>query len=92
MLDKEQKKEGNIIFTRYYCKEGYIDVYTGDVANNPNHSIPTNMKLNSVRTYYRCNESNWLTSFHLINFSKIMEFLEIREYFTADDIWMQLLR
>lgn len=48
-------KEGWIDFQRIQCREGFIDRWIGDMADNPN--LPTKNKwcLNAFVTYYRLN-------------------------------------
>lgn len=54
-MNRERKSEEWVDFTRYYCKEGYIDRWLGDSINNPNNPKEHQMCLNSVAEYFRLN-------------------------------------
>lgn len=40
-------------FVRIPCKSGYIDIWIGDCANNPNNPTKSGVNLNAFRTFYR---------------------------------------
>lgn len=92
----ENLEEGWVKFKRLHCAEGWIDIWRGDSADDPNRMTPRPFNLNSTSTWYRLNESLWRGSrdftpeFH-------HDILEYGEEFTAaeiyyDDLFMQQKR
>lgn len=86
----KNKEEGWVKFVRYSCKEGHIDRWTGDCINNPNNPTKSSLQLNSFVTYWRCNDSEWIHA-NEIGRNNIYSLLEMREEFTAQEIWENLL-
>lgn len=62
----EQGKEGWVEFTRYPCREGFIDVYTGDSGHNPNTGRRPRYQLNAIKSWLRLNgEGPWVEPRHM---------------------------
>jgi hypothetical protein len=74
-------------YIRYYCIEGTIDVWAGDMANDPNNDNKYPMNLNSTTCYVRFNGGTWVP--HWGNFKKYLniDISELHQYFTAEEIW-----
>jgi len=88
---KEFLKEEWVEFSRYYCKEGFIDVWIGDCINNPNLSSKSKCQLNSFAWYYRLNgEGEWVNRNKFDYIATLL--LELRNNFDAKEIWEQSLR
>lgn len=85
----ENLKEGWVSFTRFHCKEGYIDYWTGDCINNPNNPTKRGMQLSSFSAYYRLNGGEWT---HREEVRHIHHLLRNREVFTAQEIWDEASR
>lgn len=59
-MKRTEHQEEWVKFVRHYCKEGFIDVWCGDCADNPNNKEKRNFNLNSNETYFRLNGvGNW---------------------------------
>lgn len=83
--------EGWVEFKRFECKEGTIDVWMGDSADNPNNKIQSNWHLNSFTKFFRLNNGEWIHGNELIR-GEIMDLLEMFEQFTSDEIWNGALK
>jgi len=88
-MEQERLKEGWVEFNRFYCKEGHIDGWMGDSINNPNNPTKHPMQINSIASYYRCNDGKWISKRDLSG-SLVLTFLNMREEFTAAEIWKEL--
>jgi hypothetical protein len=56
----KDKKEGWVDFKRIYFTEGFIDLFNGDCASDPNLDEPPRFGLNAFATYLRLNgEGEW---------------------------------
>ena len=42
-------KEKWFMYQQIECKDGFVDIYIGDTANNPNYDKPSKWQLNSIR-------------------------------------------
>lgn len=89
---KEFLQEGWVEFWRFYCKSGYLDRWTGDSINNPNNISKSEMQLNSSKTYWRCNDGDWVCDREIGRKVNILEYVALGEVFTAQEIWDELLR
>lgn len=78
--------EGWVNFTRYPCKEGYIDRWIGDCINNPNSVTKSMLSLNSFAEYYRCNGGEWIPKREFKRYF-FNDMREEREFFTASEIF-----
>jgi hypothetical protein len=87
----ETIKENWYSFNRYYCKEGFIDSWSGDSANSPNEQEKKNYQLNSTVTMYRLNgKGQWYSRNFLKSiFNSIMS-IEC-QLFSANEIWHDAL-
>lgn len=56
----ERMKEGWVDFVRYYTNEGFIDRCICDSINDPNNINKSSLSLNSINTWYRFNNGNWI--------------------------------
>lgn len=84
----EHLKEGWVNFTRYSCKEGFIDTWVGDSVNNPNNKEKSNINLNSFASYYRLNEGKWVNRQDLFRLTQLEPVLsQLAESCTATEIW-----
>jgi hypothetical protein len=83
----EYLSEDWVKFQRYPCKTGFIDVWIGDSADNPNNSTKMNYNLNSIHKAYRLNGvGEW--KFDLASTQTLINFLIIMsDTCTADEIW-----
>ncbi len=85
MATYERLQEGWVKFTRFYCKEGWIDQWVGDCADDPNRPIKSFYSLNAFSTCWRAKGTKWfpeLNKGHLhIKLDKYAQ-----EY-TSDEIW-----
>lgn len=88
----EIKKEGWVQFQRIPCKNGFIDRWMGDMANNPNNKSKSAQNLNASTTYFRLNGTGqWMNHRDFIN-SMSMEIGSNHDKETAEKIWHRNLR
>lgn len=83
----ERLKEGWVDFTRVYCKEGFIDCFFGDMADNPNRDKRSNIMLNAFDMWYRLGgTTEWV---HKDDFRRNFQGIVYNsgEVFTAQEIW-----
>jgi hypothetical protein len=73
-------------FTRIFCKEGYIDMWGGDCAHDPNLDSKSSYNLNNSVIYFRLNgEGEWISKNELKGlFEDINTYHEI---FTSNELW-----
>ena len=86
-MNIQQSSEKWYKFTRFHCKEGYIDVWVGDQANNPNSDNKSNMNLNTTSYYIRLNNGIWLSEYENFKRNFHLELIELHQEFTAEEIW-----
>ncbi|SFC81245.1 hypothetical protein SAMN05421780_11061 [Flexibacter flexilis DSM 6793] len=92
-IKTEKLQEGWVVFTRFYCKEGFWDRVIGDQANNPNNPHKSNISLNSFESYWRCNTGKWIEQSCLSPRNSILPMInEFGEEFTAEEILDELQR
>lgn len=74
-------------FRRIPCKEGSIDMWQGDQANDPNRDEKSQYNLNSGSTMFRLNgEGQWVHKLELVGLDHdIMQ--GYPEIFSASDLW-----
>jgi len=88
----EQIEEKWFKFIRVKCKEGFIDRWMGDCADNPNNEDKSRMHLNSTATFYRLNGKNkWVSSRDFKNSINSDVGLYGAE-FSATEIWIENMR
>ena len=88
----DQLEEKWFTFRRMYCIEGFIDMWQGDQADNPNNEDKSWIHLNSYSKMFRLNgEGQWI---HHRDLRGIFEDIHYYwEGFSADDLWyMAMLR
>ena len=85
MKDSEWIKTDYITFNRVYCKSGFIDKWMGDCFIDPNHPSKNQLSGNVITTYYRMG-GQWLQK-HEFDPHFFHHLLELREEFTAEEIW-----
>ena len=85
----ERLEEGWVKFTRYYCKEGHIDCWNGDMINNPNNPTKGQWQLNAFTQFFRYNNGKWINSRDL---RATQGLLSMVDEFTAEEIWNEALR
>jgi hypothetical protein len=90
-MNQDRLKEGWVDFTRYYCKSGWIDRWTGDSINDPNRPTKSNWQLNSFAQFWRFDGGGWISDYDLGGKSKVYPYLDIRQDFTSVEILQQLL-
>ena len=89
MVTPEKIQQGWVKFSRCHCTEGYIDIWYGDCAHNPNHKDEPKWNLNGFTTYIRLNgEGEW----HPNDYRRgVLGFTcEMAEAFTSQEIWEEL--
>ncbi|CAB4175324.1 hypothetical protein UFOVP1247_110 [uncultured Caudovirales phage] len=74
-------------FRRIQCKEGFIDWWQGDQANDPNLDEKSYYNLNSTSTMFRLNgKDKWVHTSELVGLNiDIMQ--GYPELFSSDDLW-----
>ncbi len=82
----ETIKEGWLKFTRFHCKEGYIDRWIGDANDDPNSIVESSLKLNLTAQYYRCNGGVWILS-ECFNRHFLNNISNLKSHFSADEIF-----
>lgn len=81
-------KEGWVEFQRIYCKEGYIDRWFGDQTDNPNNSFKSNININSMVSFFRLNNTRWISAYDLgVTSMFISQVKKLCKEFTAKEIW-----
>jgi hypothetical protein len=86
----EQIKEGWVNFTRFHCKEGFIDRWMGDCFSDPNNDKPSIWNGNMFTQYYRVNGGKWINRDEFDrNFIAIL--FSNAKNFTAEEIWNESL-
>lgn len=74
-------------FRRIQCKEGFIDRWSGDQADDPNRDERSHYNLNSSSTMFRLNgEGKWIHKSDLIGLDQDM-LQRYSELFSAEDLW-----
>lgn len=91
-MKPEQMQEGWVKFTRYPCKEGNLDIWRGDCNSNPNEPSKAHLNLNLSASYWRCNGGKWVYDRELGGGGEILSILELRQGFTAEEIWEELVK
>ena len=86
----QQIEEGWVKFTRYPCAKGYLDRWYGDCNSDPNNESKSLLNLNSFTSYWRCNGGKWINDRELGREREILSILDLREVFTAEEIWEEL--
>lgn len=82
------QKEGWVKFTRVHCKEGFMDVWTGDALHNPNDKTENRWCINSFTVYLRLNgKGQWIES----NTKSVRKHIEdCKERLSAEEIFKKL--
>lgn len=58
--------EGWVKFSRYQCKEGFIDHWIGDMADNPNLETQSPTVMRAFHQYFRLNgKDKWFGAYDL---------------------------
>lgn len=83
----EKLSEKWFTFLRIPCKDGFIDMWQGDKANDPNFDELSYYNLNSTSTMFRLNgEGTWYHQSSLVGL-----YIDIitgyPELFSSDDLW-----
>ncbi len=73
---------------RFHCKEGYIDIWTGDMGSDPDNKVASRVSLNAFITLYRLNDGKWIDRVNRSIKTSLYDD-EIRELFTAEEIFKQ---
>jgi hypothetical protein len=73
---------------RYYCKEGYIDTWSGDMGSDPDDKAAPKLNLNACVTLYRFNDGDWANRLSQSIKSDLYDDTT-RELFTAEEIFKQ---
>jgi len=83
----ENLQEGWATFRRIHTKSGFIDVWTGDAAQNPNYSKRT-YNLNSFATFIRLNgEKYWTNEGEFKERNVVSKINQFKDLFSAVEIW-----
>lgn len=85
-MKSERLTEKWFTFIRFYCKEGHIDMWSGDSGHDPNQDTKPSFNLNSSITYFRLNgEGEWVSKNDLKGlFEDINTYYEV---FTSNELW-----
>jgi hypothetical protein len=86
-MNKEHLSEKWYKFIRFHCKEGYIDVWSGDSYNDPNNDEKGYFNLNTTSYYVRLNDGIWLSEYENFKRGFHLELIELHQEFTAQEIW-----
>jgi hypothetical protein len=89
MTKVEYLNEGWIKFQRHPCKVGFIDVWIGDSADNPNNPTKMNYNLNSFSKAYRLNgKGEWKYDLPFGKKQELEGLLNImRDVCSSEEIW-----
>lgn len=81
-------REGWVNFQRHKTIEGFIDIWMGDSADDPNKPNKSHSLLNSSAYYYRLNGKGlWYNRRDFIN--NIHQLIyQLKDEYSADDIWL----
>lgn len=86
-MKREVLKEKWYQFVRWYCKEGFIDVWSGDALSNPNDDSKNGLNINSFEKYFRLNgDGDWIKR-SALNRNMFTMILANRETETSESIW-----
>lgn len=89
MKTPERIEEGWVKFSRHYCTEGCIDIWTGDCADNPNSETASRWNLNSFVTFIRLNgEGEWYPNEYRRGINGFTA--EMSEVATSKEIWDEI--
>lgn len=91
-MTKDYIEEGWVRFRRIPCKEGHLDVWSGDQSCDPNEAERPYYNLNSSATYLRCNGSKWINVRDMKVRGHYLSYLDMTPEFTADEIWKELTK
>lgn len=85
-MKQERIKEGWHSFIRIYCKEGFIDKWSGDMSDDPNREQKNTLHLNATHTFFRLNGiGKWEPS---NDFHKLEDWIRVfSETEIASEIW-----
>ena len=90
-LRREYLKEEWLHFERYHFqKGGYNDRCMLDQADDPNKKNPSNLKLNNVISWLRCNDNTWNRKDDL-NGWKLVHLLVFADEHSAQEVWDELV-
>ena len=83
----KDEQNPRIEFVRIPCKEGFIDMWTGDCGDDPNSQQGPGYRLNAMATYFRLNGAGeWVRDRHFDRDFKIIVYLN-RGSETAFALW-----
>lgn len=86
-MKSEKLKEGWVEFERYYFKEGYIDRFMTDQANDPNRNKPNTVQFNALASYIRLNGGRWIPARKVGGTSCFIQLLRFADEYTAKEVW-----
>lgn len=76
-----------IDFVRIPCQQGFIDMWRGDCADDPNSQQGPGYRLNATATYFRLNGTGeWIRDRHFDRDFRVIVYLN-RESETASALW-----
>lgn len=82
-------QEGWLHFRRLHCREGFIDIWSGDEVEDPNQDTQSEDSGFYITSWYRLNgEGKW---FNKKEFFDILSCLELGTEKSAQDIWKMAL-
>jgi len=90
-MKSEKLKEGWVEFERYYFKEGYIDRFMTDQANDPNRNKPNTIQFNAYTSYIRLNNGKWINTRAVGGMPYFIQLLRFTEEYTAEEVWAGLI-
>jgi len=87
-MKTEYLKERWFTFQRFYFKSGYIDRWMGDLADDPNRPVPSNINFNASASYLRLSGTSiWVNIRELPNDIKLHYLLKFANDYDARDVW-----
>lgn len=92
MRQPEWYTDGWIAFERIYCKEGFIDYWAGDGANNPNNKKMNLNKFKSFHIFFRLNENTYWLPGYLFYMGFYSFLLLNKNLFDAEFLWNCFLK
>lgn len=75
-----------VTYMRHPFKEGFIDMWVGDAANNPNEGTKNDYSLGSFTSFYRLNGKGEWVNRKFFSQNPLEDPFEIK-FKTAEEIW-----
>ena len=82
----ERLREGWVNFTRFHFKDGYIDKFMGDMADDPNSPNQVKIHFNASSSWIRLNKNEWVNT-RKVEANSFIQSLYFRDEYTAEEVW-----